>query len=271
MKNKIAIVTVVFNSKQDIGKTIESVLRQDYEDFEYIIQDGGSTDGTIQIAEKFKKKFMRKNIRYSIYVEKDEGIYDAMNKAILKIDSVYVLFLNAGDFLAKEDILSNIFTQFRNGFPDIIYGNYYNYYNYYRKKVDALSIENITKRMVCTHQAILTKCDLLKERPYNTEYKMVADYDFYLQMYLNGKIFKKIDIEIVYFEVDGTSQKNARLTQLERLSIMYKYGYISSKKYKFRQIISWYLYLKKMIIRLMPIKIRFGEYELFNSYLQYEN
>lgn len=267
MKNKIAVITVVFNAKKNIEKTIESVLKQGYVDFEYMIQDGGSTDGTIQLAENYKTKFNEKGIKYTIYVEKDEGIYDAMNKAVLKANSDYVLFLNAGDFLASEDILSKISVELETNFPDIVYGNYYNYYKNYRKRVVSLEVENLTKRMVCTHQAILTKSDLLKQRPYSTEYKMAADYDFYIQMYLSGKIYKRLNWEIVYFAVDGVSQKKAKLTQLERLSILYKYGYITNRKYRLRKIISVYLSLKKAAIRRIPSKIRFGEYELFNSYI----
>ncbi|MCM1087055.1 MAG: glycosyltransferase [Muribaculaceae bacterium] len=267
MKSKIAIVTVALNARQEIEKTIESVFRQDYSNYEYIIQDGGSADGTIQFAEQYKIKFAKKNIRYFIYDEKDEGIYDAMNKAVLKTDAEYVLFLNAGDYLASADALSKIFVELEGEIPDIVYGNYYYCYKNYRKQAVSLKVEKITKKMICAHQAILTKLELLKKRPYETDYKMAADYDFYIQMYLENKTFKKINIEIVYFDINGVSQKNAKLTQLERLDILHKYGYISAIKYRLRGIISSYISFKKGIIRFAPTRIRFRNYELFNSYI----
>lgn len=262
---KIAIVTVVLNFKQGIEKTIESVFRQNYNNIEYIIQDGGSIDGTIQIAKEYEKKFALKGIKYSIYVEKDKGIYDAMNKAISKINSDYVIFLNAGDYLAKENTLFDVAKEIENGFADIVYGNYYNYSGNVRKRVISADVKDIEKKMICTHQAIFTKCELIKKRPYDIKYKMVADYDFYIQMYLENKVFRKINTEIVYFEVNGYSQRKARSTQLEKLEIRHKYGCLSNFEYRFKEIISIYICLKKVVVRLAPKKMRFRNYEIFTS------
>ena len=92
MNTKISVITVVYNAKDTIERTIKSVIAQLYDNYEYIIIDGGSTDGTLDIIEKYRDK-----ISYFIS-ESDEGIYDAMNKGVLKATGDYVAFINADDW-----------------------------------------------------------------------------------------------------------------------------------------------------------------------------
>ena len=99
----ISVVTVCYNAVNDIEKTIMSVLGQTYKNIEYIIIDGGSIDGTIDIINKYKEHI-------SLFVsEPDKGIYDAMNKGLMKANGQWINFMNAGDTFASNSVISNIF------------------------------------------------------------------------------------------------------------------------------------------------------------------
>ena len=116
-KPKISVITVVYNGEKYLEHTIQSVINQTYKNLEYIIIDGGSTDGTIDIIKKYKTK-----IDYWIS-EKDKGIYDAMNKGINVANSnSYLLFLNAGDSFYNNQTLKKIFQKYIDNNTGIIYG-----------------------------------------------------------------------------------------------------------------------------------------------------
>lgn len=106
---KISIITVSYNSEKTISKTIESVYKQNYQDFEYIIIDGQSNDKTLDIIKQYKTIFKEKMIWVS---EKDKGIYDAMNKGLKMASGEVVGLLNSDDFYTSRDILSTIYENF---------------------------------------------------------------------------------------------------------------------------------------------------------------
>jgi len=258
----VAIVTVTYNAINSVRETIESVLIQDYANMEYLIIDGASTDNTIKMVESYSNRFAEKNIRFTVNSEPDSGIYDAMNKSLYRIDSDYVLFLNAGDVLTDSNTIRKIFCNLDYPLFDVIYGDFYAYSKPYIKKKKSYSPDMLRRGMICTHQAIFTKVSLLRERPYDTGYKMAADYDFYLDMYLKGKKFHYVAVHVVYFDISGTSQKRARITQNERLEIKLHYGCISNKEYNLnRKNIKW-ICLRKRIISALPKTIRFHSYDL---------
>lgn len=94
----VSIITVVLNSEKTIAQTIESVLGQTYDDYEYIIVDGKSTDGTLSIAESYRKKFEEKGVKYSVYSDKDHGIYDAMNFGVKQAQGEIIGLINSDDW-----------------------------------------------------------------------------------------------------------------------------------------------------------------------------
>ena len=110
---KVSIITVCFNPGGEIIKTIESVLAQDFTDFEYVIEDGSSTDGTENVINAYRKKFEKRGIPLLYFSESDSGIYDAMNQAAGFALGDYVLFLNAGDRFYDEKVLSRAAKAFR--------------------------------------------------------------------------------------------------------------------------------------------------------------
>lgn len=107
MSFKISIITVSYNNRASIQDTIKSVMHQDYRDFEHIVIDGASTDGTLDVLEKFTHP------RLKVFSEKDHGIYYAMNKGILKAKGDIIAFLNADDWYAADDVLSIVASQFK--------------------------------------------------------------------------------------------------------------------------------------------------------------
>ena len=114
----ISVVTIVFNGINAIEKTINSIINQSYKDVEYIIIDGGSTDGTVGIIKKYFSK-----LNYWIS-EKDKGIYDAMNKGITAANGEWIVFINCGDFFYSKNVLEEIFIKKKNEIikADILYG-----------------------------------------------------------------------------------------------------------------------------------------------------
>jgi glycosyltransferase involved in cell wall biosynthesis len=256
----VAVVTVTYNAGVGLRKTIESVITQSYGKLEYWIMDGKSSDATLAIAEGYKAEFEKKKIPYQIISQFDDGIFDAMNKSLNLIHSDYVIFLNAGDFFAGAEVVCSIFKNV-NIYSDVIYGNYYVYSKNKRKRYVSYPVSELPRHMICTHQAIFTKTELFRERNYDTEYKMTADYDFYLYMYLHGKTFKKVDIEIVYFDIEGVSQQKAKLTQMERINLLVKNGCIDSNEAERQRRKIKYICLRKRLISRLPDFIRFHSYE----------
>lgn len=114
---KVSIITVVYNAEHTVAGAIESVLSQDYKNIEYIIVDGASTDGTLNVVKKHKQHIAK------IISEKDKGIYDAMNKGIAAASGDIIGILNADDFYASKDAISSIVKEFKNAKSDAVYSD----------------------------------------------------------------------------------------------------------------------------------------------------
>lgn len=119
MVPKVSVVTVTFNCQDVIESTVRSVVNQDYGNVEYIVVDGGSKDDTLDILNRYRSRFA-----YFIS-EKDNGIFDAMNKAIIASTGDWILFLNAGDILASANVLSGIFSKSYGGRVGVVFGDVY--------------------------------------------------------------------------------------------------------------------------------------------------
>ena len=125
MTKKVSVITVCFNAEASIGNTLKSVLDQTYTDYEYVIVDGASKDNTLKIIEDYKAGFEAKGIKITVISEKDNGIYDAMNKAVKYCSGEWLIYLNADDSLADQDVLKDMFeTKDYEGF-DVVYGGSY--------------------------------------------------------------------------------------------------------------------------------------------------
>lgn len=206
---KISVVTVCYNSVDTIEETMLSVLNQTYPDVEYIIIDGGSTDGTVDIIKKYSDK-----LSYWIS-EPDKGIYDAMNKGIAVATGDYINFMNAGDKFIEDNIIVNILKQHYD--EKILYGNIIRCYGSYKERNAGVCHSNpkIIDFIGDTihHQAAFIKRDLFdKYGYYSTEYKLMSDWKFFFEVaVLSHERIKYVNLDIAYFMMDGASSNNPEL------------------------------------------------------------
>jgi len=205
---KISIVTVVYNDEYRIRKTIESVISQTYNNIEYIIVDGKSTDNTINVISNYQNNISQ------IISEVDDGIYDAMNKGLKVSTGDRVLFLNAGDELYDKDIISSIIILLKGKeHYALVYGNVLLKGRNIILKSEP--IKSINRVMVTNHQACFFKTNIHKNYYYNLNYKIAADYEVIFKMYNNNEEFAIIDSVISKVEPNGVADSNRFLTYFE--------------------------------------------------------
>ncbi len=219
----ITIVTVVFNSVEGIEKTIQSIIKQDYKNIEYIIIDGGSTDGTIDIIKKYEYA-----IDYWIS-EKDHGIYDAMNKGINLAKGKWINFMNAEDTFASPNVLSNIFQKHTFDDKTLIYGDSIDNYGDFEKYFKASNCQKkLWQGMQFSHQSTFSPTSYHKKFLFDTNYTIASDFHFIYNAYINGITFKYIPIPIAKIYIGGVSYTN-------RIHVIDEYQKISSHETTFIQ------------------------------------
>lgn len=218
----LSIITINFNNANGLQQTIESVVNQNFSDFEYIIIDGGSSDHSKAIIEKYQSK-----ITYYVS-EKDNGIYNAQNKGILKSKGEYCLFLNSGDYLCNSDVLKKVFN--KESIADIIYGNMQIDYGNGKIEFGKMPSKLTFKQMYLDtlwHPVSFIKRSLFETYGlYNEKYKMVADYDFFFNVIIMKSVSTHyIDMDISVFNMDGVSslEINKEKEQQERKMVMQSY------------------------------------------------
>lgn len=220
---KISVVTVCYNAVNDIEKTILSVINQTYPNIEYLIIDGGSTDGTMDVVNKYKDKID------VIVSEPDKGIYDAMNKGIDRATGEWINFINAGDMFWESDSVSKVFSSSNlSDNDDIIYGyqvHRFPYGIFVRKRLPLADFEHY---MPIGHPASFVKLTLLKVNHFDCKYKIAADYNFFYTAYKHGKNFKAVDVIVSNFEsCEGVSSKATFRTIKETAQVNGSYRSIS--------------------------------------------
>jgi len=234
---KISIITVCKNPGESIKKTVESVLAQTYKDIEYIIIDGLSTDGTLDIIKKYEKEvFSRHASRVTLHCvsEPDTGIYNAMNKGIDLASGEYLLFLNAGDYLVDGDVISKVVENIGKdgGLYDIYFGDIISEdpATMARYQVpNRLKKVNSVKLFFWSipHPAAFIKRDLLRKcEGYDESFRISADYDFFLRAYIVEKAkLCHIPLKVAVFRTDGISSDtgNKRLMKSENIKTVKKY------------------------------------------------
>ncbi len=219
---KVTVVTICYNCREDLQRTINSVVSQTYANIEYIIIDGGSSDGSVDIIKTYQA-----NISKWIS-EKDNGVYDAMNKGINLATGDWIIFMNAGDMFYDNMVVENIFSKKYEDEVGIIYGDVAFDFGCGRKlrKSYGKFTQNTVIPELC-HQAVLTKTHILKDIKYDTTYRICADLDSFVKVNEKGKRLKYIPIMIAIFEVtDGISSNRPFQSLLERKKI-YGYRYLS--------------------------------------------
>ena len=211
---KFSIITVTYNCKEKIGITLDSVVRQKTDentDFEYIIMDGQSDDGTIATAKSLSENLPGDiSGKVFIYSEKDDGIYDAMNKAVKKATGDYILFLGAGDYLYTDDVLKKtVRLAGRRCNADILYGYVYTTINGKLKdEIRKFDIKYSLRILPIYHQAVFAARHLFNEKQFDLKYPVVADQDWMMYMYKHHKKIRYIDLPVSYYEENGFSSDN---------------------------------------------------------------
>lgn len=212
---KVTIVTVCYNAVKEIEKTILSVINQTYDDVEYIIVDGASTDGTLDIINKYKDRITK------WVSEPDKGIYDAMNKGIKLASGDYLNFMNAGDWFVNKYVLENLRTFLTPG-NDAVYGD---------GVVERIGIKYVSKargnelanddipQMGFIHQSLFVRTELAKRYPFDLRYKLAADFNMVITLYRNGCHFAYCGFPIAYYDLTGVSSSNIRQHRYECLCI----------------------------------------------------
>ena len=215
---KVSIIIVSLNTKNFFLNTVNSVLAQSYKEKEIIVVDGNSTDGTVNIIKKIKKNFSK------VIIEKDRGIYDAMNKGSHLVSGEWVIFLNSGDIFYNKNTLSDIFKQSITK-KDIIYGNTLvknKSINYF---VDANFFSKKTILMPFCHQSTMVKADIIKKNKFSLEYKYSSDFNFFIKCFSKKKIFYNSNLTIAKVIANGVSDNNRQKVYGENIRILKKYNY----------------------------------------------
>ena len=226
MQDKITIVTICYNAEKTIQKTMDSVLKQNYDNIQYIIKDGNSSDNTNEIIDKNKGKFAERNIELTHIICNDKGIFDAMNQAIDIATGKWINFMNSDDIFATENVISDIFEN-KTYNADILYGNSICEYEFFSgKKEYALwkGDYNSFPNMPFSHQACFISTKIMKEKKYDTTFKIGADYNFLLECYVEGKEFFNVGYNISICTMDGVSNSNVKKAYFEICNARKKNG-----------------------------------------------
>ena len=216
---KITVITVCLNKGSEIERTIKSVISQTYQNIEYWIIDGLSTDGTINILKRYKKHL-------NFISEKDKGIYEAMNKGIEKATGDYLLFLNAGDYFLSDysvDILA-----LKNSGEDLIYGNILvreDEFEWTKLYPNLLSVDYFLKDTLPHPATLIKRLTINRIGRFNIENTIVSDWEFFMTAVCKFKVsYKYVNATITVFYANGISSdpKNRKVILEEKLTFLKK-------------------------------------------------
>lgn len=204
---KVSVITINYNNAKGLEKTIKSAIAQSYDDYEYIVIDGGSTDGSKEILESFSEK-----IAYWVS-EPDKGIYMAMNKGIARAKGEYCHFLNSGDIYANNDVLSDVFHN-KDYIEPLLRGiqicdsekGLFRWYNQGNRDITLYDLYRDTLQ----HQATFIRRSLFQKYGfYDEAYKIVSDWKFFLKTMLGGETSFYLNCDVVVFDMTGISNNPA--------------------------------------------------------------
>ncbi len=214
---KLTIITICFNIKDDIRATCESIVNQTCQDFEWIVVDGGSTDGTREILEEYKE-------RINVFIsEKDEGVYDAMNKGIVRANGEYINFINGGDELHTVDIVETILPLLNSS--DVYYGN-----TVFLNEDGSTQLWRLPRflpqdffiKNSISHPSSYIRRELFSQHGlYSTHFKVISDYEFWVILQKNNAKFTHIPHIISIFHCGGISSTSKNIE--ERIPMMAEY------------------------------------------------
>ena len=268
-KMKISVITVNFNDKNGLEHTLSSSISlqvpQGYEK-EIIVIDGGSTDGSVDILNKYSNA-----ITYWVS-EKDRGIFHAMNKGVAKASGDYCIFMNSGDSFASADVLENIFGNLSlTSLPDVITGATY----YCNKEQNTENLEYPPQKISLgyfffgnnslQHQSSFIKTERLREFPYDETLRITSDFKFWIQvLVLNNGYYMPSDVPVAKFDTSGISSR-PEIQEIIRNEIKTTYTNL-----KLSKIISDYELLRNLKLRLFKRFLQKALKETFHVSINFQ-
>jgi len=207
---KISIITTTYNSEKTVAETLESVLEQDYTDYEHIIVDGASKDSTMKIVKEYEKRY---NGKLKYISEPDKGLYDAMNKGLEMATGDIIGLLNSDDKYAKNYVLSKIASSIKNSdgiHANLLYMDPETMKKPVRKWITKST--NIRKGNITAHPTLYLKKEVYQEiGNYNLDYKIVADYDFMIRLLKDNKYkLEYINEYLIHMRAGGVSSNGIK-------------------------------------------------------------
>lgn len=196
---KITVVTVCYNAATFLEQTILSVLNQTYSDIEYVVIDGGSEDGTVDIIKKYIEK-----IDYYVS-ESDNGIYDAMNKGIDASTGDWIIFMNAGDVFVNDDVVAKIASYPNLEMTDVIFGDTIMTFPWGPMYIKSSITTGKNVNFGFCHQSVFAKTVLMKKYHFDTSYRVAADFNFFYDVLKEGGCFEHINIPVAVYDITGVS------------------------------------------------------------------
>jgi len=253
---KISIVTVVLNDSERFYDTASNIAELSYENIEYIVIDGGSSDETLNVIDSFKDGI-------DVYLsEHDEGLYHAMNKGIELATGEWIIFMNAGDKFENNKVLKTIFKARSYEDFDILYGDVNVSYSGFQKFEPAGDIIDIKKGMQFCHQSALIRLSYHKNYNYNIQNKMCADFEFFYNTARQNIPFLKLNEIIANVTPLGISDRNREIVYYDWWKII---GFNDIKLnflYMYRITIA---FLKRIIKLLLPKKVVYSIVRKINN------
>lgn len=244
----LTVITVCFNAKDDLLKTLKSVLEQTYDDLEYIIVDGGSKDGTIELLKEYECLFKEQGKIFLYISEKDRGTYDAMNKGALMAHGRWINYMNAGDIFYTQNTLFRFFSHNIEKNVGVVFGNTYQEYDFGGGVAKYEDYRKDNPVMPFCHQSCFVRLDLMQKYLFDMKYRIVADHDLFYRLYSNGVKYQYIDEVVARYNGQyGLSATHPLLLRKEGLRI----HHINEK---------WYYPLA-----LMWVYLRYGWVQAFKN------
>ena len=245
---KFTVVTITFNAAAVVERTLQSVLRQTYEDVEHLIIDGASTDGTLALAEAYKAESDHSDSGHKVIVksEPDNGIYDAMNKGLTQASGDYIVYMNAGDCFPAETTLEEIAhrcqlnTTPTDELPAVLYGqtNIVDSEGRFLHPRRLQAPERLTWRsfrqgMLVCHQAFYARTDIAKNLQYDTRYRFSADVDWCIRVMREAERMSlplyNINKVVANYMEEGQTTRHHRASLRERYQVMARhYGHVQT-------------------------------------------
>ena len=246
-----SIIVVSLNTKYQFLKTINSVKNQTFKKYEVIVVDGKSKDGTINEIKKIKNK------KFKFVIEKDKGIYDAMNKGVKKCSGSWIIFLNSGDILCNKNVLKKI-SKKRINQADILFGDTIIQNKFFTHNSKAKNFTKKTFLMPFCHQSSLVKRNLLIKFRFDLKYKISSDFNFFINSYYKNYSFLNLNLIISKVTAGGLSDSNRKKVFQENINIIIKYGY-DLRYFIILYVYIWFDFFKNFIKFLLP--------DYFNSFI----